>query len=156
MTLVSVAAAAWYYSVPVGTVYYWASTDKWPKHGTRRARTYDLGDVQASYNRRRIPQASLDALTCGQASFTQMEQSRSGLLSGGEATVSAAWTADLPVTAVDNAAGTFTASTADPNVIVMAAATRAKALSVTVTMDDGIAVPVIVGDVLRFASRVAT
>lgn len=90
------------------------------------------------------------------AEITGMEQSRSGLLSGSEAGMSASWTADLPVTAVDNVAGTFTASTADPLVIVMAVATRAKALEVTVTMDDGIAVPVLVGDVLRFASRVAT
>jgi hypothetical protein len=67
MTLVSAPLAAWYYSLPVGTIHYWASVDRWGKHGTRRERTYDMDEVQASYLRRRVPQEVLDTLTCGQA-----------------------------------------------------------------------------------------
>ena len=69
MTLISAPLAAWYYSLPVGTVHYWANADNWAKHGTRRERTYDMTDVQASYLRRRVPPEMLDSLTCGQARF---------------------------------------------------------------------------------------
>lgn len=70
--LISALEAAWYYSLPVGTVHYWANADKWTKHGTRRERTYDMAEVQASYLRRRVPAEVLDTLTCGQAIFTTM------------------------------------------------------------------------------------
>lgn len=56
MTLISPALAAWYFRVPVGTVYRWASQDRWPKHGTPGRREYDIADIQASYMKRRGPE----------------------------------------------------------------------------------------------------
>lgn len=40
------------YGVPVGTIYAWASLDKWRRTRTRPKR-YDIYDAQASYDRRR-------------------------------------------------------------------------------------------------------
>jgi hypothetical protein len=66
-----------------------------------------------------------------------------------------AWYADLPVTDVDPVAGTWTASTDDVMVIVDAADTLARGLSVTWTMADGVPIPVQVGDVVHVATRLA-
>jgi hypothetical protein len=76
VTLVSAPLAAWYYGVPVGTIHYWASADRWVKYGSRRNRQYEMIQVQASYLRRRVPPEVLDKLTCGQARFTKMAESR--------------------------------------------------------------------------------
>jgi hypothetical protein len=40
------------YQIPVGTIYGWASTDKW-RRTTTRPKRYLLDDAQASYERRR-------------------------------------------------------------------------------------------------------
>lgn len=75
MTLLSAPLAAWYYSVPVGTIHYWANADNWTKHGSRSYRRYELAEVQASYLRRRVPPDVLDRLTCGQAQFINIPHS---------------------------------------------------------------------------------
>lgn len=35
--------------VPLGTLRYWASAEKWTPHGTRRRRRWDLDEARASY-----------------------------------------------------------------------------------------------------------
>jgi hypothetical protein len=61
----------------------------------------------------------------------------------------ATWSAELPVTAVDEVAGTFTVATADPMLIVMGPANLASALEVTVTMAADNPLPVHVGSTVR-------
>jgi len=60
---------------------------------------------------------------------------------------------DATVVAVD--ASSFTAAIDDPNSIVVAPGSRAVSLTVIVIMDDGVSVPVALGDVLRVSTRVA-
>jgi hypothetical protein len=76
VTLVSAPLAAWYYSVPVGTIHRWASEDGWAKYGGLKYRRYALVQVQASFMRRRVPAEVLDRLTCGEATFINLPQSR--------------------------------------------------------------------------------
>lgn len=40
------------YRVPAGTIYAWASTDRWRRTVTR-PRRYSIADAQASYDRRK-------------------------------------------------------------------------------------------------------
>lgn len=35
--------------VPLGTLRYWASTENWAKHGTRRHRRWDLDQARRTY-----------------------------------------------------------------------------------------------------------
>jgi hypothetical protein len=60
-----------------------------------------------------------------------------------------------PDNAANNVAGTFTASTSDPMVIVMAADTALSAMSITFTMAPGVPVPFEVGQVLLSRNRAA-
>ena len=61
----------------------------------------------------------------------------------------ATWSAELPVTAVDETAGTFTVVTDDPMAIVMGPGNIAAGLEVTVTMAQDNPVPVQVGSTVR-------
>jgi hypothetical protein len=42
------------YRVPLGTVYYWASADRW-RRTTGRPKGYHRSDAQRSYDRRHVP-----------------------------------------------------------------------------------------------------
>ena len=57
--------------------------------------------------------------------------------------------AEIPVTAVDDVAGTFTAVTDDPALIIMGPGNLAAGLEVTVTMAEDNPVPVQVGSLVR-------
>lgn len=72
MTTASATAAdlGYLYGVPIGTIYRWASLDRWrrsdPKH---RPVTYNRDDAEKSYRERRCGEQHsehLDALTCGE------------------------------------------------------------------------------------------
>lgn len=41
------------FRVPAGTVYRWASEDRWRRRGTRRNRRWNVEDAQESHDRRR-------------------------------------------------------------------------------------------------------
>lgn len=64
----------------------------------------------------------------------------------------ALWSGEFPVTAVDDVAGTLTISVDSGATILMEPRFKAKALSITVTMD-GVPVPAQVGDVYRVQVR---
>lgn len=51
--LVDTAMVARHYRVAIGTVYRWASEDKWTRHGTPRRQKWDLEEAQCSYEKRR-------------------------------------------------------------------------------------------------------
>lgn len=67
--------------------------------------------------------------------------------------MSASWTGEFPVTAVDPVAGTFTVSVDSGDTIIMEPRYKAQALTVTIHMDDAIPVPVQVGDTFRVQVR---
>lgn len=50
------------YRVPVGTIYRWASEDRWRRVRRGRAVRYHGADAQNSYDQRR----TADAATCGE------------------------------------------------------------------------------------------
>lgn len=51
--LATVPELAAFYDVPEGTVKRWASTDRWPRYGTRGMRLYRLSDAQRTYASKR-------------------------------------------------------------------------------------------------------
>lgn len=51
--LVDTEALAVYLGVPVGTIRYWAHTDRWTPHGTTRTRRWELDQARTSYRTRR-------------------------------------------------------------------------------------------------------
>ena len=65
----------------------------------------------------------------------------------------AAWNADLPVTAVDTAARTFTAEIDDPDQIIMQPPDLADRITVTIHMQDGAPLPQ-VGQTLLARTRI--
>lgn len=64
----------------------------------------------------------------------------------------ALWSGEFPVTAVDEAAGTLTIGVDSGDTILMEQAYKARAVTVTVTMD-GRPVPAQVGDTFRVQVR---
>lgn len=81
MTLLSPSLAAWYFHVPLGTVYRWASQDQWAKHGTLGRREYDITDIEASYLNRRAAQyaSRVGPVTCGEVDSPKVPQSAATL-----------------------------------------------------------------------------
>lgn len=61
--------------VPLGTIYYWASLDKWPRTQTGRPTRYSWEAAAESYAIRRADNTALDASTSGQASSVQYDDS---------------------------------------------------------------------------------
>lgn len=58
-------------------------------------------------------------------------------------------------TVTDVTETSFTATIDDPDLIVVAAGSRARSLTVTVEMDEDVAVPAVVGQTLRVSTRLA-
>lgn len=66
-----------------------------------------------------------------------------------------AWNADLPITAVDEDARTFTAEVTDANLILMQQPWIVDRITVTYHLADDTPTTVQAGDVLKLVSRVA-
>ncbi|RKT49299.1 hypothetical protein [Saccharothrix australiensis] len=56
LRLLDTEAIAHHYGVAPGTIRRWASEDGWHAYGTRRTRTWDLSQAQASYDKRHPPE----------------------------------------------------------------------------------------------------